>query len=65
MGNGSTPAGITLANKAGWDNNVHQNQGNAVMGDGSVQQLSSARLRDQLRNSGTSSNNFTFPVAAK
>ena len=65
MGNGANAAGITLANKAGWDNNVHQNQGNAVMGDGSVQQLSSARLRDQLRNSGTSSNNFTFPAAAK
>jgi prepilin-type N-terminal cleavage/methylation domain-containing protein/prepilin-type processing-associated H-X9-DG protein len=25
-------------NTAGWDNNVHQNQGNACMGDGSVQQ---------------------------
>jgi prepilin-type N-terminal cleavage/methylation domain-containing protein len=32
-----------------WDNSMHQQQGNAVMGDGSVQQLSSARLREQLR----------------
>jgi prepilin-type N-terminal cleavage/methylation domain-containing protein/prepilin-type processing-associated H-X9-DG protein len=51
--------------KSGWDNNVHQNQGNACMGDGSVQQLSSARLRDQLRTSGTTSNNFNFPASAK
>jgi len=50
---------------AGWDSNVHQNQGNACMGDGSVQQLSSARLKEQLRNSGTVSNTFNFPGAAK
>lgn len=52
-------------NTAGWDNNVHQNQGNGCMGDGSVQQLSTARLKDQLRNSGTISNNFNFPSNAK
>src|SRR4051812_6633892 len=50
---------------AGWDNNVHQNQGNACMGDGSVQQLSSARLREQLRNTGTTVNEFLFPAGAK
>jgi prepilin-type N-terminal cleavage/methylation domain-containing protein len=50
---------------AGWDNQVHVNQGNACMGDGSVQQLSSARFRDQLKNSGTSSNTFNFTGAAK
>jgi prepilin-type N-terminal cleavage/methylation domain-containing protein/prepilin-type processing-associated H-X9-DG protein len=50
---------------AGWDNNVHQNQGNACMGDGSVQQLSNARLREQLKNTGTSSNAFLFPAAFK
>jgi prepilin-type N-terminal cleavage/methylation domain-containing protein/prepilin-type processing-associated H-X9-DG protein len=50
---------------AGWDNNVHQNQGNACMGDGSVQQLSSARVKEQLRNSGTQQNQFLFPAAAK
>ena len=50
---------------AGWDQNVHQSQGNACMGDGSVQQLSSARLKEQLRNSGTLNNQFNFPGAAK
>jgi type II secretory pathway pseudopilin PulG len=39
-------------NMAGWDETTHKHQGNACMGDGSVQQLSSARLRDQLRNTG-------------
>jgi prepilin-type N-terminal cleavage/methylation domain-containing protein/prepilin-type processing-associated H-X9-DG protein len=55
----------TKANSNGWDNNVHQNQGNACMGDGSVQQLSGARLKEQLRNSGTSANTLFFPASAK
>ena len=67
MGAVSTPANPNRAqiDKAGWDQNVHQNQGNAAMGDGSVQQLSSARLRDQLKNTGTAANSFLFPSAAK
>jgi prepilin-type N-terminal cleavage/methylation domain-containing protein len=65
MGTGDTVANAKIANGAGWDNNVHVNQGNACMGDGSVQQLSSARLRDQLRNTGTAQNTFYFPGAAK
>jgi prepilin-type N-terminal cleavage/methylation domain-containing protein/prepilin-type processing-associated H-X9-DG protein len=62
---GATQAKKADIDSAGWDNNVHQNQGNACMGDGSVQQLSSARLRSQLINTGTSSNNFSFPSNAK
>jgi len=31
---------------------MHQNNSNVLVTDGSVQQLSSARLRDQFRNSG-------------
>jgi prepilin-type N-terminal cleavage/methylation domain-containing protein/prepilin-type processing-associated H-X9-DG protein len=50
---------------AGWDQQVHQNQGNVCMGDGSVQQLSTARLRDQLRTTSTVSNSFNFPASAK
>jgi prepilin-type N-terminal cleavage/methylation domain-containing protein/prepilin-type processing-associated H-X9-DG protein len=56
---------LALTDQAGWDGQVHQNQGNACMGDGSVQQLSSARLREQLRNTGTVSNNFVFPASGK
>ena len=65
MGSDRDAAGRTRTTTAGWDNSVHQNQGNATMGDGSVQQLSAARLREQLRNSGVSSNEFLFPGAAK
>ena len=50
---------------AGWSaNELHQAQGNAVMGDGSVQQLSRSRLIDALKNSGTSSNSFNLPSNA-
>jgi hypothetical protein len=62
---GATIASKTKIDTTGWDNNVHQSQGNACMGDGSVQQLSSARIRSQLINTGTSSNNFNFPSNAK
>jgi prepilin-type N-terminal cleavage/methylation domain-containing protein len=37
---------------AGWTSGQHQNNGNVTLGDGSVQQLSGPRLRDQLKNSG-------------
>lgn len=36
----------------GWDQNMHQGAGNLTLGDGSVQQVSVSRLRDQLKNSG-------------
>jgi type II secretory pathway pseudopilin PulG len=37
-----------------WTDKMHQKQGNALISDGSVQQLSPAKLRDQLKNSGDS-----------
>lgn len=46
--------------KVAWDGSQHQFQGNAVMGDGSVQQLSSARLAEQLKNAGKT--NITLAV---
>jgi len=55
----------TAIASAGWDNNVHQNQGNSCMGDGSVQQLSSARLKEQLRNTGLANTLINFPSSAK
>ena len=58
----------TAANRAiivsfRWDERVHQSQGNTVMGDGSVQQLSYPRMHEALRNSGTA-NVFTLPGEA-
>jgi prepilin-type N-terminal cleavage/methylation domain-containing protein len=46
---------------AGWSAGVHQYNGNVLLGDGSVQELSSSRLRDQLVNSGDSSNLVAVP----
>lgn len=45
----------------GWDKTIHRGQGNACLGDGSVQQLSSARAQEQLRNTGVPTNTFVFP----
>ena len=43
---------------------MHQNAGNAALADGSVQQLTSARLRETLQNSGDVSNNYSQPGKA-
>lgn len=59
------PGGSTVPS---WTDKVHQKQGNALISDGSVQQLSPAKLREQLKNSGDSGstaypqgNVFFFP----
>jgi type II secretory pathway pseudopilin PulG len=44
-----------------WDGAMHRFQGNAAMGDGSVQQLSVARFREQMRNSGQASSKWAVP----
>ncbi|MEK7810783.1 MAG: hypothetical protein AAB278_03080, partial [Pseudomonadota bacterium] len=46
---------------AGWDNNLHQTQGDVCLGDGSVQQLSGTRAKEQLKNSGDDQNRIVFP----
>ncbi len=52
-----------LIDSAGWtQTEQHQGQGNAVMGDGSVQQLSKSRFIDALKNSGTSKNSLNLPT---
>lgn len=44
-----------------YDKNVHQNSGNAGLGDGSVQQLTRSSLQEQLRNSGRQENKMAQP----
>ena len=46
---------------AGWSKDIHQNQGNIVQGDGSVQQYNGGRLRDQFSQTGASSNTLALP----
>jgi prepilin-type N-terminal cleavage/methylation domain-containing protein/prepilin-type processing-associated H-X9-DG protein len=57
-GNGPNTAAVLGTNFQGnvvtpcWTDNMHQKNGNVLLCDGSVQQWSSAKLRDGLRNSG-------------
>jgi prepilin-type N-terminal cleavage/methylation domain-containing protein len=46
---------------AGFTKDTHQNAGNLVLGDGSVQQTTSAKLKEQLRNSGDDNNYVSIP----
>lgn len=46
----------------GWDETIHQHQGNTCMGDGSVQQLSGARLREQLSHTGQTNKSIKLSV---
>lgn len=40
---------LTTNLNAGWDRRFHENAGNVLLGDGSVQQVSSGRLSEQFR----------------
>jgi prepilin-type N-terminal cleavage/methylation domain-containing protein len=44
-----------------WTDKMHQKQGNALISDGSVQQLSSSKLREQFRTTGDPLNILQFP----
>lgn len=46
---------------AGWTKDIHQNAGDIAQGDGSVQQSTTSRLREQLKNSGDTDNTTQFP----
>ena len=46
---------------AGFSKDTHQNAGNLVLGDGSVQQATSAKLKEQLKNSGDDNNFVSIP----
>jgi hypothetical protein len=44
---------LTTNRPTGWTSAIHRVNGNVALGDGSVQQLSSARLRDAVAATGT------------
>ena len=52
---------LTSNDAVRWDNRMHQGQGNVAMADGSVQQVSSARLREALRLTGVVTNRLAMP----
>ena len=45
----------------GWSSQLHQNAGNILLTDGSVQQVTGARLREQVKNSGDDDNYISVP----
>ena len=53
--------GLTTNNVAHWGPGLHRGQGNVALADGSVQGLSSSRLREALRNSGAQTNWLQLP----
>jgi len=46
--------------KTGYDNSTHTGAGNLLLGDGSVQQVTSGRLKEQLRDAWNSSGDITL-----
>lgn len=56
-----TAAKQTATSGAGWSTHMHQNQGDVCLGDGSVQQFTSSRLRDALKSSDDPDNEIAFP----
>jgi len=54
---------LTTNTVLSWSKDMHVEQGNIAMGDGSVQQMSSSRLRHSLRDAlhGTTTDHFIFP----
>lgn len=51
----------TLTTNAAWDGTIHRFQGNVTMGDGSIQQLSATRLREQVMNTGLAEMRLAVP----
>jgi prepilin-type N-terminal cleavage/methylation domain-containing protein len=51
----------TATTGAGFTKDTHVNAGNLVLGDGSVQQMTGSRLKEQLRNSGNDINMISIP----
>jgi len=58
---GTVEQGPTDPKGCGWSKDMHQSAGNVVLSDGSVQQVTGPRLREQCRNSGDDDNYVSVP----
>jgi len=52
---------LTTNDVISWTRAMHKLQGNVALADGSVQQLSTPKLREALHNSGAATNRLAFP----
>jgi prepilin-type N-terminal cleavage/methylation domain len=46
---------------AGWTKQIHNKQGNVLFSDGSVQQVTTSRLREMMKQTGMATNRFAIP----
>lgn len=51
----------TASHNAAWGEDIHRNQGNVALADGSVQGFSTSRLREALANTGVATNRLAMP----
>ena len=65
LGSGTDTLYQTAGQRPRWGENIHQNNGNVALGDGSVQQYTEARLSDQLRQTDNLYNRIVIPFAKK
>lgn len=65
LGSGTNNAVYVAGKRPRWGDNIHQNNGNVVLGDGSVQQYTEAKLSDQLRQTDNALNRIVIPFAKK
>ena len=52
---------FTPGSVAGWTKKIHNNQGNLLLSDGSVQQWNSARLDEAMKHTGMATNRLAIP----
>jgi len=52
---------LTTNQVVGWTRKIHKNQGNILFVDGHVDQLSTTRLRDLVKNTGVTTNRLAIP----
>jgi hypothetical protein len=52
---------FTTNSLAGWTDDMHQRQGNILLGDGSIQKFSTSRVQAALHKTGLKTNRLVFP----
>ena len=55
---------LAAEHPAGWTGEMHKRQGNILLGDGSVQQMKEARLRNETQNTRDFTNRLQMPILA-
>lgn len=61
LGGGIVEFSTNRIARIGWTEDMHERQGQIVMGDASVQKLTTARVREEIRKTGLATNQLVFP----